>query len=94
MLRGAARPIQLYRLAQREARRDPARGRIVEEPPAARLRQGDEELWFCSEQCLRDYLGSSRTDLGRLSGGLASPHTLDDARLRAADLFDLESDVG
>jgi adenylate cyclase len=60
MLRGAARPIQLYRLARREARRDPACGQIVEEPPAARLREGDEELWFCSEQCLRDFLGSSR----------------------------------
>jgi len=60
MLRGAARPIQLYRLAQREVRRDPACDRLVEEPPAARLREGDEELWFCSEQCLRDYLGSSR----------------------------------
>jgi adenylate cyclase len=60
MLRGAARPVQLYRLAQLEARRDPTCGRIVEAPPVATLREGDEELWFCSQQCLRDYLGAER----------------------------------
>jgi adenylate cyclase len=56
MLRGAQHPVQLYRLVAREERRDPACGRTVLAPPAARLRQGDEELWFCSEQCLRKYL--------------------------------------
>jgi adenylate cyclase len=56
MLRGAERPVQLYRLSQREERRDPACGRSVQAPPTARLRQGDEELWFCSEQCLRKFL--------------------------------------
>ena len=56
MLRGAAQPIRLYRLVSRQERRDPTCGRTVAEPPAARLRQGDEELWFCSEQCLRDFL--------------------------------------
>src|SRR3954451_7799402 len=59
MLRGAERPVQLYRLAPREERRDPACGRPVGAPPAARLRQGDEELWFCSERCLRDFLTSA-----------------------------------
>jgi adenylate cyclase len=59
MLRGAEQPMQLYRLARREQRRDPACGRSVEAPPAARLRQGDEELWFCSEQCLRDFLAAA-----------------------------------
>jgi adenylate cyclase len=58
MMRGAAQPMQLYRLARREVRRDPVCGRSVEAPPAARLRQGDEELWFCSEQCLRDFLAA------------------------------------
>jgi adenylate cyclase len=61
MLRGAEQPVQLYRLAQREERRDPACGRTVQAPPAARLTQGDEELWFCSEQCLRDFLASTPT---------------------------------
>jgi adenylate cyclase len=59
MLRGAEQPVQLYRLTHREAQPDPACGRTVEAPPAARLRQGDEELWFCSEQCLRDFLASA-----------------------------------
>jgi adenylate cyclase len=60
MLRGAEQPVQLYRLAHREERRDPACGRTVEAPPAARLGHGEEELWFCSEQCLRDYLATER----------------------------------
>jgi hypothetical protein len=43
-----------------------AKGRVAERyvgeaPPAARLREGDEELWFCSEQCLRDYLATAPT---------------------------------
>jgi adenylate cyclase len=61
MLRGAEKPVQLYRLAGHEAKTDPACGRTVEAPPAARLRQGDEELWFCSERCLRDFLTATPT---------------------------------
>jgi adenylate cyclase len=60
MLRGAEQPMKLYRLRHREEKRDPACGRIVEAPPAARLRQGEDELWFCSEQCLRDFLASAQ----------------------------------
>jgi hypothetical protein len=60
MLRGAEQPMQLYRLTHREQRRDPACGRTVEAPPAARLRQDDEELWFCSEKCLRDFLATGQ----------------------------------
>jgi YHS domain-containing protein len=26
-----------------------------------RLRQGGDELWFCSEQCLRDFLRTAPT---------------------------------
>jgi adenylate cyclase len=59
MLRGSEKPAQLYRLAPREERRDPACGRTVAAPPAARLRQRDEELWFCSEECLRRFLKSA-----------------------------------
>jgi len=61
MLRGAEQPVQLYRLAPHEEKRDPTCGRTVTAPPAARLRQGDEELWFCSEQCLRDFLATAPT---------------------------------
>jgi len=61
MLRGSERPAQLYRLAAQEERRDPACGRTVAPPPAARLRQGDEELWFWSEECLRTFLTSAPT---------------------------------
>ena len=61
MLRGAEKPVALYRLAAQEAKTDPACGRTVEAPAAARLRQGDEELWFCSEQCLRDFLTATPT---------------------------------
>jgi class 3 adenylate cyclase len=61
MLRGSEQPVPLYRLAPHEQKRDPACGRTVEAPPAARLRQGDDELWFCSEQCLRDYLARAPT---------------------------------
>jgi hypothetical protein len=59
MLRGAARPVQLYRLIRHEQKRDPACGRTVESP-AARLQQGEDEPCFCSEEGLRDYLGAAR----------------------------------
>jgi YHS domain-containing protein len=59
VLRGSEKPAQLYRLAPQEERRDPACGRTVAAPPAARLRQGEEELWFCSEECLRKFLRST-----------------------------------
>jgi hypothetical protein len=61
MLRGAAQPVRLYRLTRREERRDPTCGRTVLEPPVARLRQDDDELWFCSEDCLRDFLVDARS---------------------------------
>ena len=60
VLRGAQRPVALYRLSSREEKRDPVCGRIVDEPPAARLRHGDDELWFCSQDCLRTFLGTAR----------------------------------
>jgi hypothetical protein len=59
VLRGSENPAQLYRLAPQEERRDPACGRTVAASPAARLRQDDEELWFCSEECLRKFLTST-----------------------------------
>jgi adenylate cyclase len=68
LLRGAERPVQLYRLTRHEERRDPTCGRSVESPPAARLRRDGEELWFCSEDCLRDYLASSPAAADGISG--------------------------
>ena len=59
LLRGSENPAQLYRLAPEEERRDPACGRPIAAPPAARLRHGNEELWFCSEQRLRKFLMST-----------------------------------
>ena len=70
MLRGAAQPVRLYRLVSRQERRDPTCGRTVAEPPVARLRQDDDELWFCSEDCLRDYLATPRT--GAATGSAAT----------------------
>jgi adenylate cyclase len=74
MLRGAARPVRLYRLISREERRDPTCGRTVAEPPAARLRHGDEELWFCSEQCLRDFLTTTSATATAGSAGTRARH--------------------
>jgi len=56
MLRGAAQPLQLHRLARTSQQRDPVCGNLVDAPPAARVREGDNELWFCSQACLRTYL--------------------------------------
>jgi adenylate cyclase len=56
MLRGAERPLRLFRVIRREERRDPVCDTVVVDPPDARLRQGDEELWFCSQACLRRFL--------------------------------------
>ena len=60
MLRGAEKPVQLYRLTRREERLDPSCGHTVEAPPVASFRQGNEELWFCSEHCLREFLAKSQ----------------------------------
>jgi class 3 adenylate cyclase len=59
MLRGAEKPVQLYRLSHHEEKRDPACGRTVTAPPAAQLRQDEDDLWFCSEDCLRDFLAAA-----------------------------------
>jgi adenylate cyclase len=59
ILRGMERPLALYRLpAHQDEKRDPACGKPVKAPPAARLQQDGDELWFCSKECLRKYLDS------------------------------------
>jgi adenylate cyclase len=58
LLRGVERPLALFRLQHREEKRDPVCGELVESPPAARLQQDGDELWFCSKRCLREYLGA------------------------------------
>ena len=55
MLLGAGRPLRLYRLIRRDERRDPVWNVVVLDPPPARLRQGEEERWFCSQGCLRAF---------------------------------------
>jgi adenylate cyclase len=61
MLRGAEQPLSLYRLRHQREQRDPVCGRAVKSPPAAQLQEDDEELWFCSKDCLRKYLASDAT---------------------------------
>jgi adenylate cyclase len=60
LLRGSQQPVHLYRLVDQEQRRDPVCGQLVQAPPAARLRHEAQERWFCSENCLRMFLDSSR----------------------------------
>jgi adenylate cyclase len=56
MLRGAAQPVRLFRVVRRDERLDPVCGAMVAAPPAAQLRHGGDELWFCSQECLRTFL--------------------------------------
>lgn len=56
MLRGVESPVRLYRLVVRDEQRDPVCGKLVPAPPAARLNQDHEELWFCSQDCVRRFL--------------------------------------
>ena len=56
MLRGAAQPLRLFRVVRRDERRDPICNAVVVDPPAAQLRHDGEDLWFCSQACLRRFL--------------------------------------
>jgi adenylate cyclase len=56
MLRGAAQPVRLFRVIRRDERRDPVCNAVVVGPPAAQLRRDGEDLWFCSQACLRRFL--------------------------------------
>src|SRR5947209_7916094 len=56
MLRGAAQPVRLFRVVRRQERRDPVCDALVVDPPAAQLRHDGEDLWFCSQACLRRFL--------------------------------------
>jgi class 3 adenylate cyclase len=58
MLRGVEKPLSLYRLRHLDRKVDPVCGQEVQSPPAARLQQDGDELWFCSKNCLRRYLGA------------------------------------
>jgi adenylate cyclase len=58
VLRGVEEPLALYRLRPDDEKVDPVCGKSVKSPPAARLQQDGDELWFCSKDCLRQYLGS------------------------------------
>jgi adenylate cyclase len=69
LLRGMEQPLALHRLAHTEAKQDPVCGKQVPTPPVARLQHDGDELWFCSKECLRSYLGSesARSSAARLS---------------------------
>jgi adenylate cyclase len=56
MLRGVESPVRLFRLTAREEQRDPVCGKLVAAPPAARLQHDQQDLWFCSRDCLRRFL--------------------------------------
>src|SRR2546430_4012741 len=56
MLRGAAQPVRLFRGIRRDERRDPVCNAVVVDPPAAQLRHDGEDLWLCSQECLRRFL--------------------------------------
>jgi class 3 adenylate cyclase len=58
LLRGMEQPLARHRLAHTEKKQDPVCGKRVSAPPAARLQQDGDELWFCSKDCLRAYLES------------------------------------
>ena len=62
MLRGAGRPLRLFRLITRGERRDPVCNVVVADPPAAQLQQNGEALWFCSTRCLREFLAADAAD--------------------------------
>lgn len=57
LLRGVDNPVTLYRLAAL-TRDDPVCGLSVAEPPFARLQRNGDEVWFCSESCLRRFLAA------------------------------------
>jgi len=65
LLRGSQQPVHLYRLVDREQRWDPVCGQPVQAPPAGRLLHEAEELWFCSERCLRTFLESALEEPAR-----------------------------
>jgi class 3 adenylate cyclase len=68
MLRGAQHPLRLYRTVQRGARIDLVCGAIVHEPPMAQLRHDGQELWFCSQDCLRRFLDTLPTGVQAHAG--------------------------
>ena len=58
LMRGVDAPVTLYRLAA-ATRDDPVCGLSVAEPPPARLQRNGDDIWFCSESCLRSFLASN-----------------------------------
>ena len=60
LVRGVDRPVTLYKLSG-ATRDDPVCGTSVAEPPPARLQRDGDEVWFCSEACLRSFLAANRT---------------------------------
>jgi adenylate cyclase len=59
LLRGVDEPLALYRALTADAQRDPICGKTVLAATAVRLQEGGQELVFCSQDCLREYLANS-----------------------------------
>ena len=58
LLRGVDKPVTLYRLST-ATHDDPVCGMSVTEPPPARLQRDGNDVWFCSESCLRSFLAAN-----------------------------------
>lgn len=58
LLRGIDEPLALWRVVRDETARDPVCGAEVG-APAARLRRDGQEIVFCSEECLRRFVGDA-----------------------------------
>jgi class 3 adenylate cyclase len=68
LLRGVEHPLTLHRLIRGGAHRDPVCGVTIKQEPAAQLRHDAEDLWFCSQACLRRFLERSHADSSPTSG--------------------------
>jgi adenylate cyclase len=60
LVRGVDKPIILYKLSG-TTHVDPVCGTSVADPPPARLQRNGDDVWFCSEGCLRRFLAANLT---------------------------------
>lgn len=58
LVRGVDKPVTLYLLSA-ATHDDPVCGAVVAEPPPGRLQRNGDEIWFCSESCLRSFLAAN-----------------------------------
>lgn len=58
LLRGVDAPLPLWRVARHANATDPVCGALVQGAPAARLTRDGEDLVFCSDECLRQFVSA------------------------------------